>query len=126
MTPAAPCTDDSPAHAGDSPDVVRTDSCSERNLPAAAYQTASKRFEVRLTVAQLDAWRAIAAQQGVSVADLVRVAVALAGELPPGHIRGILEREQADRLGAALAALESFHAADVKRPVDNHESEGRT
>lgn len=101
--PAASCTDDSRVRAGES--YVRTDSLRSASVsesPAAVYQ---KRFEVRLTVAQLDAWRAIAARQGVSVADLVRVAVELAADLPPGHIRGILDREQADRVAAALRSM---------------------
>jgi hypothetical protein len=86
--PAAPFTDDSPVHPGNRP----------ANRP---YRTASKRFELRLTAAQLDAWRTIAARQDVSLADLVRVAVVLAGELPPGQVRAYIERAEADRVAAA-------------------------
>ncbi|HEY0986954.1 MAG TPA: hypothetical protein VGD80_07875 [Kofleriaceae bacterium] len=55
------------------------------------------RFEVRLAPAELDAWRAIAARQGVSVAALVRFGVRLMSNMPDAYVRGVLAREQERR-----------------------------
>jgi hypothetical protein len=97
------CTDVSPVPASE---TVRTEQ-------PAAYQCATRRFELRLTTAELERWRAIAKRQEVSVADLVRAAVVIAGALPDGHVKRLIEGKRAERLDAETSAFaESLQHAE--------------
>jgi hypothetical protein len=51
----------------------------------------------------------------VSLADLVRVAVVLAGELPPGEVRAYIERAEADRVAAASESFQRGADAGLRR-----------
>jgi hypothetical protein len=73
---------------------------------------ASCRFELRLPAAQAARWRTIAAERGISVADLVRAAVERAlRELPADFV----QRDQAAEFEAVLA--EARHVISAKHNV---------
>lgn len=78
----------------------------------AEHEAVSKRFEMRLTASQLARWRAFAADQGVSLADLVRAAVDFAASrMPAAYVRDEIEHAGRERLARAVA-----ETRDVRTP----------
>ena len=61
---------------------------------------ALRRWEVRVSEELLGRWRDVARRQGAGLADVVRAAMEIAAELPPGTVRDRLARAEADRAGA--------------------------
>lgn len=100
------CTDISRGHG----ETVRTSSSSTR-LGAAP---AGKRFELRLTDAQLARWRAIAASRGVSVADLIRAAVEFADvNMPADYMARSRAAEVQDAVALFARALLDSERTDA-------------